>query len=194
MQQKKRRWIKFIGMGIMVVCAVIVWYVLSQGKITISPLIERQQMMRLEQTKEQTIRTPFVTDGCSGNVSKAWSEVVGQLSSIFSDIDERYFNAQNIPFEYACEAHDKLYHEGTGGYVGRLQADNTLRREILEYAITHTDDIKRRTRLKTDESAIFLYETIADIIYRGVRLGGAPCSGESYAWGYGYGGGTCEEL
>jgi hypothetical protein len=25
-----------------------------------------------------------------------------------------------------------------------------------------------------------------------VRLGGAPCTGEAYAWGYGYGAVSCE--
>lgn len=177
---------------LVVLCVVTITYIIMEGKITVSPLVERDRIMRLEEIKKRETLAPFVSDGCSGNISKAWSGAVAGLSGVFADIDRRYFDIKNIPFEYACEKHDWLYHKGEGGYVGRLRADNELRQEIINYALEHVDDIKRRTRLQTDESAIFLYETIADLVYRGVRLGGAPCSGESYAWGYGYGGGVCK--
>jgi hypothetical protein len=31
-----------------------------------------------------------------------------------------------------------------------------------------------------------LYRTIADIMYRAVRLGGGPCTGLSWRWGFGW--------
>ena len=67
-----------------------------------------------------------------------------------------------------------------------------LRQEILVYAIDNTDEIRKRTGIENDETALLLYESIAEMVYRGVRLGGAPCTGELYAWGYGYGDGVCQ--
>ena len=46
--------------------------------------------------------------------------------------------------------------------------------------------------MSSTEQVIFMYEFIAESVYRGVRLGGAPCTGMSYAWGFGYNNGTCE--
>jgi hypothetical protein len=32
----------------------------------------------------------------------------------------------------------------------------------------------------------FIYQGIADLMYRAVRLGGIPCSGLPWRWGYGW--------
>ncbi len=166
---------------------------IARGTLTIDPMSERNAMSLLEHTKAGVHLAPFTTDGCSGNISSAWNTSVKGLSHLFSDIDARYFDMQHIPFEDLCMAHDMLYHAGEGGYLGRLRADNTLRDGILDYAQRDLTSIKERTGLDTDEAALYLYELIAELVYHGVRLGGAPCSGQPYAWGYGYGGGTCVE-
>ena len=133
----------------------------------------------------------FKSDGCSGNISNGWSTTVGKLSKIFSSFENQYKDAQNIPFEEACVIHDQSYHAGDGGYVARLKADNALRKAIIDYGMSHTEEIKERTGLSADESAIYMYEVVAESVYRGVRLGGAPCTGTTYAWGFGYNNGSC---
>lgn len=161
--------------------------------VTIDPISEQRGMLLLTRTKETVPIDPFTSDGCSGNVSSAWNTSIKGLSRLFTDIDARYFDTKRIPFEDLCIAHDRSYHMGEGGYAGRLRADNALRNGILAYALGDLENIKRRTGLSSDEMALYLYERIADLVYFGVRLGGAPCSGKPYAWGYGYGGGTCIE-
>ncbi len=161
--------------------------------LTIDPISEQRGMLLLTRTKEAVSIEPFTSDGCSGNISSAWNTSIKGLSRLFTDIDARYFDTKRIPFEDLCIAHDRAYHVGEGGYAGRLRADNALRDGILTYALEDLENIKRRTGLSSDETALYLYERIADLVYFGVRLGGAPCSGKPYAWGYGYGGGTCIE-
>lgn len=182
---------RFIVLCILIVLVAVLRFTLFR-KVVLGPVLEHENMLLLEEVKEVHEIEPFVTDGCSGNVSDAWVVAVKGVSDILPSIGERYKTAQEIPFEYACVEHDRAYHLGEGGYVGRLKADMVLRDEIIQYAITHTSEIKQRLGLDTDEAAIFLYESIADAVYHGVRLGGAPCTGMPYAWGYGYNGGMCK--
>lgn len=160
--------------------------------LTVSPSAERHQMQALAETKMKHDLSIFVSDGCSGNVSQTWSVVTRELSRVFPDFSEKYKDAKSIPFEFACVEHDISYHQGNGGYVGRLIADNKLRQDIIDYGIDNSDEIKKRTGIGTEEEIIFMYEMVAEAVYRGVRLGGAPCTGMPYAWGYGYNNGVCE--
>lgn len=188
-----RRWIRVILLFLILVAIITaISYTVTKGKLTITPQAERAQLEILERTKAHTTLAPFTTDGCSGNISSAWTTAITQLSKMFDEVDARYGDTTSIPFEYACEIHDRAYHAGEGGYRARLEADNALRAAILDYALTHLPKIKERTGLTTDESALYLYDLVADLVYHGVRFGGAPCSGQPYAWGYGYGGGVCE--
>lgn len=166
-------------------------YILFFHTIVLSPLAERTQMKKLEEIKQQHTLSTFVSDGCSGTVSQGWRIAIQELSKLSIEIEDRYKDAQYIPFEDACVAHDRSYHIGEGGYVARLQADNLLRDGILSYGIENTEEIKARVGLGSDEEALFLYEMIAETVYRGVRLGGAPCTGTPYAWGFGYNNGSC---
>jgi hypothetical protein len=149
-------------------------------------------MEKLEAAKKTYELDSFTSDGCSGNVSRNWQSVVEKISEASESFANAYANAQNVPFEYACVEHDKAYHAGKGGYVGRLKADNQLRSEIISYGINNASDIQSRAGLGTPEEAIFLYELLAEAVYGGVRLGGGPCTGKPYAWGYGFGEGHCQ--
>jgi len=148
-------------------------------------------MQRLEATKQITNLQPFVSDGCSANISQSWRVGVQQLSNYSESFADAYADTVTIPFERACIEHDRAYHLGNGGYSGRLEADNRLRSAIISYGITNTESIQSRTNLSTQEEAIYLYEVLAEAVYRGVRLGGAPCTGQAYAWGFGYENGNC---
>lgn len=166
-------------------------YVVFFGTLTFSPATEAEQMNLLTDTKAQYPLDEFVTDGCSGNVSAGWKGVTAELSKVSERFADTYQDVATVPFEAACITHDRAYHTGEGGYVGRLRADNQLRTQIIEYGIEHAQDIKDRAKLGTEAEAVFLYETIAGAVYRAVRIGGAPCTGELYAWGYGYNQGSC---
>ena len=168
----------------------IIFYITA--KLNVNPFAEKENMIRLEKTKQITEISEFETDGCSGNVSEAWTRIVKRMSGLSDNFANRYSDARNIPFEYACIEHDLIYHKGEGGYAARLQADNDLRSEIISYAINNVSEIMNRTGLNSEEETLFLYEKIADAVFLAVRVAGGPCSGKHYAWGFGYGGGHCE--
>jgi len=169
-------------------------YFLFFHNITVHPAVEKKQMQALALTKQQYPLDTFKSDGCSGNISTGWRKAITELSNLSPSVADNYSNMQTIPFESACIAHDQVYHEGDGGYVARLEADNALRAAIINYAIEHTAEIQSRTGIQLPEEVIFLYEIIAETVYRGVRLGGAPCTGMPYAWGFGYNQGNCVPL
>ena len=62
--------------GIVALLGVVLAYVIFHGKITVSPLAERDRMMLLEEVKGREARAPFVSDGCSGNISTAWLSLI----------------------------------------------------------------------------------------------------------------------
>jgi len=172
---------------------VLIYYAFISPKIIIRPNTEAKKMIQLEETKKTTRLSPFETDGCSGNVSEGWTSAVKTLSNISDDFSKKYSDQKNIPFESAGISHDKIYHQGVGGYVSRLNAGNQLRADIIKYGINNWQDIIENTPLKTKEEVVFVFEKIAEVIYRSVRVGGFPCSGQPYAWGYGYNNGVCLE-
>lgn len=171
----------------------IIFLIFRANSLNINPVSEKALMEQLEETKQKSSLVEFTSDGCSADISKNWTLVVEKLSDLSGDFADKYTSAEYIPFESACIEHDRAYHAGIGGYAARLVADSKLRSDILEYAISNTDEIQLRTSLNTPEEAIFLYEQIANLVYQGVRLGGAPCTGETYAWGYGYNNGSCNK-
>lgn len=149
-------------------------------------------MADFEKTKELYQLAAFTSDGCSAGVSESWQRGIEQFSKLSDTFAEEYAQITTIPFESACIEHDRFYHAGVGGYAGRLEVDNQLRQAVMQYGIDNASSIQERTKLATKEQAIHLYELIAEAVYRGVRLGGAPCTTEPYAWGYGYNRGSCE--
>ena len=173
-----------------ILCALFIYFVFF-NTLSTGPLVEQKNMQRLEEVKKEYPIADFVTDGCSGNVSTAWTSGIQNALKIFPDILKEYTEVTNVPFEEVCRVHDRAYYQGEGGYEGRLKVDNALRQNILQYAFENTEEIQKRTGLQDDASVLFMYEVVADSIYRGVRLGGMPCTGMSYAWGYGYNDGSC---
>lgn len=178
---------------ILVVVSGIGYMVFQASSLTFSVHGEIAAMEQLEEQKLRGERSVFVSDGCSGNISQIWQRSVTSLSSLSTQFADAYQSASTLPFEAACIEHDRLYHAGEGGYAGRLVADMQLRRDIIEYAIAHSDEIKARTGIEERARVLQLYEIVADTMYQGVRIGGVPCTGKPYAWGYGYGGGSCTE-
>jgi hypothetical protein len=163
----------------------------TSKSLTFNPETEEAKMQNLKKTKQSHELSEFTSDGCSGAVSQNWSLVVGKISELSPEFADKYKNELNVPFESSCMRHDLAYHRGLDGYQGRLQADNTLRGDIITYGIENASEIQARVGLNSPAKAMFLYEKIADAIYLSVRVGGAPCTGKAYAWGYGYNEGFC---
>lgn len=179
---RKRRLLKLvILLAVLSLLFALFWH----SSVTINPNTEDQAMARLSAIQSQTQPAPFVTDGCSGGLSEYWPTVVTQLDALAPGYSDSY-NMAAVPFEELCVEHDKAYHLGVGGYAGRLEADNQLRAAIINYGTTNAVEIQNRLGLQSEVEAIFLYEIIAEALYRSVRAGGAPCTGQPYQWGYGY--------
>jgi hypothetical protein len=132
---------------------------------------------RLIKVKKGATLTPFATDGCSGGLSAGWAFVSSALPAFAK------YHGGLPPWERCCVAHDRLYHEGgppdadpAASFAARRAADEALRQCVM-----HVDD-ERIPALSpayglNPNQVSQLYRTIADIMYRAVRLGGGPCTG-----------------
>jgi hypothetical protein len=130
--------------------------------------------------------SPFVSDGCSGGLSVGWAFVSAAFPAV-----ARY-HGDVPPWEGCCLAHDRLYH--TGGPIEadakmsfelRRDADEQLRRCVVEVGQERTEDLATAYGLSREQVTL-LYRTIAEIMYRAVRLGGAPCTRLPWRWGFGW--------
>jgi hypothetical protein len=129
--------------------------------------------------------SPFASDGCSGGLSSSW-RVVADLVPGFAEAHE-----VAPPWEACCIDHDRAYHAAGGAltaeasYTARLEADTALRTCVEATGETRLADLAARyggseTRVRR------AYAAIADAMFTAVRLGGGPCSGLSWASGFGY--------
>ncbi len=132
-----------------------------------------------------TTLAPFETDGCSGGLSDAWRVVAGQ----FPDFDEIHQSAP--PWESCCVTHDAAYHnadsalDARASFDARLIADRALRTCVAATGGDRVDALVAVYRVNPDQIAR-AFEAIADAMYMAVRIGGRPCSGLPWRWGYGY--------
>ncbi|MDK3072255.1 hypothetical protein QO034_03955 [Sedimentitalea sp. JM2-8] len=140
-------------------------------------------MARIAET--DTGLSPFVTDGCSGGLSDIWKLVSGQ----FPDFAAAHNDLP--PWEDCCVAHDRVYHDAgkatsaADSYAARLLADEELRLCVIRTGGTRKDDVA--AYYDVDPARVMnAYQVIADAMKLAVRFGGAPCSGLSWRWGYGY--------
>jgi hypothetical protein len=128
---------------------------------------------------------PFSTDGCSGGLSSTWS-VVADLFPDFSAAHEG-----RPPWEACCVAHDRRYYDAdkatdaSQSYNARLAADEELRSCVLEAGDARILELAHHYSV-TDDKVRLAYGAIADAMFNSVRFGGAPCSGFSWRWGYGF--------
>jgi hypothetical protein len=141
-----------------------------------------QRLMRLIETPGTSL-APFATDGCSGGMSAAWS----LTDRLFPNLE----TGPSPPWESCCITHDRAYHDAgvartaDESYDARLAADTGLRSCVLEFGLANLD--KLAVRYATSEEEIRQgYEVLSSAMFDAVRLGGAPCSGLSWRWGYGY--------
>jgi glycerophosphoryl diester phosphodiesterase len=128
----------------------------------------------------------FTTDGCSGGLSAGW-DTFAEQAGFFRDR-----HGKRPPWEHCCVVHDRAYHVGGGpgltpseAYAARLQADDFMHACVLETAIERRDELRTEYGISDDQVAE-LYLAIADSMHLAIRLGGMPCTGLSWRWGYGW--------
>lgn len=129
--------------------------------------------------------TPFATDGCSGGLSLAW-RAIGDLLPPFAETHQ-----ENPPWEACCVTHDRVYHAAGGArtaeesHRARLVADEALRVCVRDAGARRSPQLME-TYGVTEAQIAAAYALIADAMFNAVRLGGGPCSGLPWRWGYGY--------
>lgn len=149
--------------------------------------IEMAAHKRLLSVMEDAGHTPapFTTDGCSGGLSTAW-DMVAELFPAFAEVHE-----ERPPWEDCCVVHDRAYHNagGTQGaedsYQARITADERLRACVIETGAERMAQMMQSYDV-TAAQVTTAYDLIADAMFDAVRLGGGPCSGLPWRWGYGY--------
>ncbi len=130
--------------------------------------------------------SPFTTDGCSGGLSVGWqylSEKIKFLKTVHGDLP---------PWESCCVSHDRLYHAAgertitaERSFAARRQADEALRSCVIEVGLSRAPELSGQYELSVEEMGQ-VYQIIGDLMYRAVRIGGVPCSGLPWRWGYGW--------
>lgn len=150
--------------------------------------LELAQHRRLRAVKEKpdTKLSEFSTDGCSGGLSVGW-DYLGSAVQKFQSV-----HGTRPPWENCCIAHDRLYHaagpsdgDEAESYTARLKADVELRACVREVGKSRTNQLSDVYGLSEKEN-ITIYEHISELMFLAVRLGGVPCSGLSWRWGFGW--------
>lgn len=127
----------------------------------------------------------FETDGCSGGLSEAWRVAASQFPN-FAKAHQSL-----PPWESCCVTHDRAYHnadgrsDATSSFEARLTADLALKSCVISTRTDRADvlvDAYDLSPIQIERA----YDSIAEAMYLAVRIGGAPCSGLPWRWGYGY--------
>lgn len=149
--------------------------------------LELWRHSRLTETRAQddSVLAPFTTDGCSGGMSSVWRAV----AQVFPEF--RNTQGEAPPWEGCCVIHDEAYHLGgndktpLASFQSRLVADQQLR-SCVE-AVARVDGEALQARYEQPQETIeAAFDFIADRMFDAVRIGGAPCSGLPWRWGYGW--------
>lgn len=130
-----------------------------------------------------TALSAFQTDGCSGGLSDAW-RLIANTFPAFAEAHE-----QEPPWEACCVTHDRAYHTGGAdpapqkSYAARLMADAALESCV----ITEGDKRAEDGFYDADPDDVRqAYAGMARLMYLSVRVGGGPCTGLPWRWGFGY--------
>ncbi len=144
-----------------------------------------ERLAKEKQNPDQQL-SAFTTDGCSGGLSVGWnylSEKIEFLKTVHGDLP---------PWQSCCVSHDRLYHAAGDralsaemSFEARRQADEELRSCVLDTGVSRAPELAEQYGLSVEEVGN-IYQVIGDLMYRAVRIGGVPCSGLPWRWGYGW--------
>ncbi|WP_163337932.1 hypothetical protein [Desulfopila sp. IMCC35008] len=143
------------------------------------------QFIEIKQHSENVLNE-FSTDGCSGGLSVGWEYLAGKIES-FHEI-----HGTQPAWESCCITHDRVYHSGGSGvttpeasFEARKKADEELQNCVVQTGIERSTLLSKEYHLPPEEVER-LYGVIAKLMYRAVRVGGMPCTGLPWRWGYGW--------
>jgi hypothetical protein len=144
-----------------------------------------EQLLTVQRSTASSL-APFTSDGCSGGLSSSWI----MISSLFPVLAKRH--GERPPWEGCCVAHDRTYHKGgvsdsdaKSSFEMRRTADDQLRACVIKVGDDRMQFLMTEYGLDADE-VVWLFGSISDVMYRAVRLGGAPCTGLPWRWGFGW--------
>jgi len=148
-------------------------------------LRQHEHLVAIKQSGDSSL-APFTTDGCSGGLSVGWRYLSGAIDHV-SEV-----HGATPPWESCCVEHDRVYHSAgpiemsaLQSYVARKEADSALRQCVLETGAQRSPELSAVYGV-SEEHVRALYRGVAELMYRAVRLGGVPCSGLPWRWGYGW--------
>lgn len=128
----------------------------------------------------------FTTDGCSGGLSVGWEYLATKI------VQFQTIHGEQPPWQSCCVTHDLAYHSAGGRTVNaersydlRKDADRLLQACVVKTGTERVDTLSAEYHLSVGEVEQ-LYEGIAGLMYRAVRIGGMPCTGLPWRWGYGW--------
>ena len=144
-----------------------------------------EQLLNLKSAPVSTL-AEFTTDGCSGGLTIGWEHLAGRIASFQKQ------HGTQPPWEDCCVAHDRRYQTGGPGKVTasesfrlRREADLELQACVMETGTHRAPVLSQEYGLSVDHVAA-LYDAVTQLMYRAVRIGGVPCSGLPWRWGYGW--------
>ncbi len=101
-------------------------------------------------------------------------------------------HGEHPPWESCCVSHDKIYHSGalkndssSMSFSRRKEADTKLKTCVIETGKTRSSVLLIEYDVTTEELET-IYQTIGELMFRAVRLGGMPCTGLPWRWGFGW--------
>ena len=165
----------------------------TTGKLESSiDALERQlEMKRHEQlvalkADPKSALAEFTTDGCSGGLSVGWEYLAGKIQHFHA------MHGTRPAWESCCVTHDRTYHTGgpreataAESFAARREADLELKACVLETGMRRIPELSAEYTISPREVET-LYRAIAALMYRSVRVGGMPCTGLPWRWGYGW--------
>jgi len=144
------------------------------------------QLLTATKSAPASVLADFTTDGCSGGLSVGWTYLADKIEPLQS------VHGAHPPWESCCIDHDKLYHRAgiretsaAESFELRKEADRALKKCLIQTGLDRTAELSAEYDLSAREIE-FLYGGIAELMYRAVRIGGIPCSGLPWRWGYGW--------
>jgi len=146
----------------------------------------RHEQLVAEKAQPQSVLSPFSTDGCSGGLSVGWEYLAGKIKNFHDRLGTK------PAWESCCITHDRAYHTGGDRYAtavdsfsARREADLALKACVLKTGIKQIPELSEEYDIPPREVET-LYSVIAALMYRSVRIGGMPCTGLPWRWGYGW--------
>ena len=148
--------------------------------------MSRHEKLQALKRNPKNVLTEFTTDGCSGGLSVGWEYLAGMIPNF------KETHGTVPAWQSCCEAHDRVYHAAGSrsdtaemSFEARRKADLELKKCVIETGINRSPELTKEYNI-SDEELKHLYDSIANLTYAAVRIGGMPCTDLPWRWGYGW--------